>query len=175
MGGGAAGWSEGPWGRGHLPGGTACPALPASCTPSSSAGLAPVPWLPQTLCPVSFLPLKSGAQVCAVCAETSGLPASTRPPPAPLSAAARWLPPSPRGGAREEQGRGHLGRSVLGLPSSREERLNLRWGGRGLVAWAAAPHPPPHRGPSPPSGPANATRTEYQSYYYYFSTCNSTL
>lgn len=112
---------------------------------SSSAGLGPMA-PPQALCPVSFLPLKSGAQVCAVCAEASGLPASAAGR-APLSAPTGWLPPSPRGGARAEQGRGHLGRGVPGLSSSRGERLNLRWGGRaGLAARGAARHPSPPPG-----------------------------
>lgn len=73
----------------------------------------------------SFLPAFE-VRCSGVCGVFRGL----RPARSPL-APTGWLPPSPRGGARSEQGRGHLGRGVPGLSSSRGERLNLRWGGRG--------------------------------------------
>lgn len=52
--------------------------------------------------PPSLLPaFEAWTQVREACAEASGLPASTWPPPAPSRARLRWLPPSLRGVGQE--------------------------------------------------------------------------
>ncbi len=111
---------------------------------SSSAGLGPMA-PPQALCPVSFLPLKSGAQVCAVCAEASGLPASARPAGSPLRphrmAAAL---PTVRGQGRAGPGPPGQGRARTVFLQGRTSEPPV--GRAGLAARGAARHPSPRPG-----------------------------
>lgn len=116
----------------------------------------------------SFLPAFE-VRCSGVCGVFRGLPCPLPSRPHRMAAAL----PTGRGQVRAGPGPPGQGRAWTVFLQGRTSEPPV--GRAGLAAREGHGTPPPDRGPSPSSGPANATPTEYQSHYYYFSPCNSTL